>query len=74
MQIGKVTRCDLCGTVIVASPGYKPVVAPRAALRMFLELHDPDLQPTWQETGDGSGSMLFDICKDCSTQMGPTMP
>lgn len=71
MKIGEQRTCDVCGAAIPKGRKYKVSLMDRAALEMFLSVQDPDLQPRWQEVGDGSGRLRMDICLTCNASMTP---
>jgi hypothetical protein len=70
VKIGSTRKCDVCGAVIPPATTYNTSKAGRDAIQAFMKLEDPDLQPTWQEVGDGSGNIRLDICLEYSSQMG----
>jgi hypothetical protein len=69
MKVGAKRTCDVCGSEIPPRTTFRQVSLRREALRIFLH-SDPDLQPTWQEKGDGSGQIQVDICLACNAGMG----
>lgn len=70
MMIGVNRKCDVCGADIPRGQQFKVSIAPREALATFLNVDDADIQPTWQEVGDGSGRIRLDICLECAGQTG----
>lgn len=70
MKVGTTRKCDVCGTVIPPSETYKVAIMSREALSIFMNLDDPELQPTWQEVGDGSGKIRIETCLECSFPTG----
>ncbi|WP_088258671.1 hypothetical protein [Fimbriiglobus ruber] len=68
MKISGSRKCDICQAEIPPKTTFRHGVLERQALGAFLNC-DPDLQPTWQEVGDGSGKILMDICLECNEGM-----
>jgi len=69
MKVGPKRTCDVCGGEIPPRTTYRQVRMRREALQVFLNA-DPEMQPVWQELGDGSGQIQVDICLACNAGMG----
>ena len=70
MKIGPRRICDICNVEIPLKTNFRQVTLEREALSAFLSTDDADLQPRWQEVGDGSGRVKMDICLECNANMG----
>jgi hypothetical protein len=72
MKTGTERTCDICGSVIPPRTEFRQVQLAPGAASVFVNLKDPELEPNWRITKDGTGRVELDICGECSARMNTT--